>query len=171
MPRTSPPPARYAVALGSNRRHGRHGGPEQVIAAALAALRAEGVEVLAVSPVIRTAALGPAGRGFANAAALIATPLSPPALLALLKRIERDFGRRRGRRWGARVLDLDILLWSGGTWPPFPRPARPSRLKVPHPGLPARAFVLDPLVRVAPDWRHPLSGRTVRQMRARLRGG
>lgn len=176
MPRTSPPPSgspapdRYAIALGSNRRHGRHGGPESVIAAALAALQAAGVAVIAVSPVIRTAAIGPAGRGFANAAALVATPLSPPALLALLKRIERDFGRRRGRRWGARVLDLDILLWSGGAWPPFPRPARPGRLIVPHPGLPERGFVLDPLVRVAPEWRHPRSGRTVRQLRARLYG-
>ena len=174
MPRTSPPDAgplsRYAIALGSNRRHGRHGAPERVIAAALAALGAAGVAVIAASPVIRTAALGPAGRGFANAAALVETPLPPPALLALLKRIERDFGRRRGRRWGARVLDLDILLWSGGAWPSFPRAVRPGRLAVPHPGLPARAFVLDPLIRITPEWRDPRSGRTVRQMRARLRG-
>lgn len=169
MPRTSPPPAsRYAIALGSNRRHGRHGDPARVIAAALAALRAAGVTLVAVSPVIRTAAIGPAGRGFANAAALVESALPPPALLALLKRIERDFGRRRGRRWGARVLDLDILLWSGGAWPPGLRYGRSGRLTVPHPALPARAFVLDPLVRIAPGWRHPLSGRTMRQIWARL---
>ncbi|MGH6782272.1 MAG: 2-amino-4-hydroxy-6-hydroxymethyldihydropteridine diphosphokinase [Sphingomonadaceae bacterium] len=165
MPRTS-----YAIALGSNRRHGRHGTPEKVIAAALAALEDEGVRIVRTSPVIRTAALGPAGRGFANAAAIIECDLDPPALLDLLKRAERAFGRRRGRRWGARVLDLDIILWSGGSWPAFPRHAAPGRLNVPHCELSRRAFVLDPLLRVAPDWRHPLSGRTVRQMRARLAG-
>ena len=163
MPRTS-----YAIALGSNRRHGRHGSPEGVIAAALAALAAEGVVIVRISRVIATAALGPAGRGFANAAATVESDLEPPALLALLKQVERAFGRRRGRRWGARVLDLDILLWSGGTWPPFPRAAAPGRLAVPHSQIAARAFVLDPLLPIAPDWKHPLTGQTVRQMRARL---
>ncbi|WP_380878952.1 hypothetical protein ACFB49_19510 [Sphingomonas sp. DBB INV C78] len=157
MPRTS-----YAIALGSNRRHGRHGPPERVIAAALAALEAEGVRVIRASPLIRTAALGPAGRGFANAAAIVECDLDPPHLLALLKRTERAFGRRRGRRWGSRVLDLDIILWSGGVW--YDR-----ALAVPHREFHRRSFVLDPLVRIAPDWRHPVSGRTVRQMRARLR--
>ncbi|SNT08185.1 2-amino-4-hydroxy-6-hydroxymethyldihydropteridinediphosphokinase [Sphingomonas laterariae] len=156
MPRTS-----YAIALGSNRRHGRHGAPEKVIAAALAALEAQGVRVLRASPVIRTAAIGPAGRGFANAAVIVECDLDPPALLALLKRTERAFGRRPGRRWGPRVLDLDIILWSGGGW------AGP-RLAIPHAAFATRAFVLDPLVRIAPDWRHPKTARTVRQMRARL---
>ncbi|MDX3884270.1 MAG: 2-amino-4-hydroxy-6-hydroxymethyldihydropteridine diphosphokinase [Sphingomonas sp.] len=164
MPRTS-----YAIALGSNRRHGRHGPPPRVIAAALDALGQAGVRVIARSPIIATPAVGPAGRGFANAAAIVESDLAPPALLTLLKRIERAFGRRPGRRWGARVLDLDIILWSGGSWPPFPRRAGPGRLAVPHRAFAARAFVLDPLLRVAPGWRHPLNGRTVRQMRARLR--
>ncbi|TVV73714.1 2-amino-4-hydroxy-6-hydroxymethyldihydropteridine diphosphokinase, partial [Sphingomonas solaris] len=114
------PSPRYAIALGSNRRHGRHGAPAGVIAAALVVMAAEGLAIARVSPVIHTAALGPAGRGFANAVAIVATPLAPPTLLALLKAIERRFGRRPGRRWGARVLDLDIVLWSGGIWPPGP---------------------------------------------------
>lgn len=159
----------YAIALGSNRRHGRHGAPSAVLAAALRALEAEGVAVLRATDPIATPALGPAGRGFANAAALIATPLDPPALLALLKHVERAFGRRRGRRWGARVLDLDIILWSGGRWPRGLRRAPPGRLTVPHRELPRRAFVLVPLVRVAADWHHPVSGLTVRQMLAGLR--
>lgn len=158
----------FAIAIGSNRRHGRHGAPDAVIGAALDALAAEGVRIVLRSPVTRTVALGPAGRGFANAAAIIATELSPPALLTLLKRIEANFGRRRGRRWGARVLDLDIALWSGGTWPGRPRHASPHGLAIPHRHLAARRFVLDPLDQIASDWRDPRTGRTIRQLRTRL---
>lgn len=152
--------ASYAIAIGSNRRHHRHGGPDAVVRAAAAALAALG-RVTRVSPVIRTPALGPAGRSFANAALLLDSALAPDALLAALKRIERDFGRRRGRRWGPRVLDLDILLWSGGAW-------RDAALTIPHPSFRDRRFVLDPLAAIAADWRDPVTGRTVRQLRARL---
>jgi 2-amino-4-hydroxy-6-hydroxymethyldihydropteridine diphosphokinase len=159
----------YAIALGSNRRHGRHGAPAQVIAAALDALREKGVGVQAVSPAIHTAAWGPAGRSFANAAIIVTTPLDPPTLLHLLKTIEQRFGRRRGRRWGPRVLDLDIVLWSEGRWPPFPAQAAPGRLAVPHIGLAKRPFVLDPLVAIAPGWRDARSGCSIRQLHARLK--
>jgi 2-amino-4-hydroxy-6-hydroxymethyldihydropteridine diphosphokinase len=162
--------ASYAIAIGSNRRHGRHGSPERVIAAAADALAEAGLTVEARSPVHRSAALGPAGRGFANAAVLVSTPLSPPALLDLLKRIERDFGRRGGRRWGQRVLDLDILLWSGGHWPPAPRARAPGRLAVPHRALPERHFALVPLAAIAPGWRLP-DGATVRRLLSRLKAG
>lgn len=158
----------YAIAIGSNRRHGRHGAPRAVIAAALATLARAGLRIVAVSPVIPTPALGPAGRSFANAAAIAVSPLDPPALLRLLKKVERDFGRRGGRRWGPRILDLDIILWSEGTWPPFPATSAPSHLTVPHRALAARAFVLTPLAAIAPEWRDPRSGRTVRQLRATL---
>lgn len=152
--------ASYAIAIGSNRRHHRHGGPAGVVTAAIAALSELGA-VTAVSPIIATPALGPAGRGFANAALLLETSLAPDALLAAVKRIERGFGRRRGRRWGPRVLDLDLLLWSGGAW------SGPG-LTIPHAQFRLRRFVLDPLVAIAPDWRDPLSGRTIRQLHARL---
>jgi 2-amino-4-hydroxy-6-hydroxymethyldihydropteridine diphosphokinase len=142
----------YAIALGSNRR-GRHGGPAAEIAAALAAIGG----VVAASPTIASTPLGPSIRRFANAAALIDTDEAPPALLARLKAIERALGRRRGKRWGARVIDLDILLWSGGAW------ASPG-LVVPHPAFRDRDFVLRPLGRIAPGWRDPLTGRTVRQL-------
>jgi len=158
----------YAIALGSNRRHGRYGAPAQIIDAALLAVETEGIHILARSPIIATPALGPAGRAFANAAALIATDLDPPALLALLKAIEHAFGRRRGRRWGPRVLDLDIILWSGGCWPPFPRQAAPGRLAVPHRALAGRAFVLRPLAAIAPNARDPRTGLSVTQMLRRL---
>ncbi|TGX53384.1 2-amino-4-hydroxy-6-hydroxymethyldihydropteridine diphosphokinase [Sphingomonas gei] len=149
----------YAIALGSNLR-GRHGSPEAEIAAARAALAALGA-VIAVSPVLRTPPLGPSKRRFANAVALIETDESPPALLARLKAIERSFGRRRGRNWGPRVIDLDILLWSEGTW-------GERRLTVPHIRFRERDFVLRPLLAVAPDWRDPVTGLSVRQIAGRL---
>lgn len=142
----------YAIGIGSNRR-GRHGGPDDEVRAAMAAVGG----VLARSPVIGSAPIGPSIRRFANAVALIASDESPPVLLDRLKRIEADFGRRRGRRWGARVIDLDILLWSGGIW-------RDTRLSVPHVALAQRAFVLAPLATIAPGWRDPVSTRTIRQL-------
>jgi 2-amino-4-hydroxy-6-hydroxymethyldihydropteridine diphosphokinase len=145
----------YAIALGSNRR-GRRGSPAAIVRAAAAAIGAE-----SLSRVRITRAMGPAGRGFANAAALVASDLDPPALLDRLKRIERDFGRRGGRRWGPRVLDLDIVLWSQGAW-------GGDGLVVPHPEFRRRRFVLEPLAEVAPGWRDPITGATVRQLLFRL---
>ncbi|HEV2079211.1 MAG TPA: 2-amino-4-hydroxy-6-hydroxymethyldihydropteridine diphosphokinase [Allosphingosinicella sp.] len=151
----------YAIALGSNRRHGRHGSPAATVRAAIEALAERQLEVEAVSQVRLTPAMGPAGRSFANAAILVATDLDPPELLAELKQLERSFGRRAGRRWGQRVIDLDILLWSEG---PFEGPG----LVIPHPAMRERAFVLEPLVEIAPTWRDPITGLTVRQLRSRL---
>jgi len=149
----------YAIALGSNRRHGRHGSPNGVVRAAITAIEQAGMSVHRISPILRTPALGPAGRSFANAALIGESALAPPELLMALKRIEREFGRRRGRRWGPRVLDLDILLWSGGAW-------RTPHLVIPHSQIAARRFVLDPLVRIAPGWRAGQG--TIRQLHARL---
>lgn len=151
---------RYAIALGSNRAHGHHGSPGAVIAAAIERLGID-ARLLARSRTIETLALGPGGRCYANAAMLIETRLDPPALLAQLKAIERDFGRRPGRRWGPRVLDLDILLWSGGRW-------RTRTLVIPHRQLARRRFVLDPLAEIAPGWRLPASPLRVRHLAARL---
>jgi 2-amino-4-hydroxy-6-hydroxymethyldihydropteridine diphosphokinase len=148
----------YAIALGSNRRS-RWGSPAETVRAAADALGAE-----RLSRIRLTEAVGPAGRGFANAAAIIESGLDPPALLGQLKATERDFGRRGGQRWGPRVLDLDILLWSEG-------PFAGSGLVVPHPAFRARAFVLEPLADIAPAWRDPLTGLTVRQLLHRLRAG
>ena len=150
----------YVLSLGSNRRT-RFGSPERTIAAALAAMERRGLQILARSGVKASLPVGPSSRRFANAVALIATDLEPSALLAELKRIERDFGRRPGRRWGARPLDLDIVLWSGGVW------AEPG-LIIPHPGFRERSFVLEPLLEIAPDWRDPLTCHTIRQLHARL---
>jgi 2-amino-4-hydroxy-6-hydroxymethyldihydropteridine diphosphokinase len=146
----------YAIALGSNRRS-RYGSPAETVRSAADAL---GVDRL--SRIRATAAVGPAGRGFANAAACFRSDLDPPELLGMLKRIERDFGRRGGRRWGPRVLDLDIILWSRGCW-------AQDGLIVPHPEFRRRAFVLEPLAELVPGWRDPITGATVRQLLHRLR--
>jgi 2-amino-4-hydroxy-6-hydroxymethyldihydropteridine diphosphokinase len=148
----------YAIALGSNRRHGRHGAPKGVIRAAVE--RIDGAR--SVSTIRATPPLGPAGRSFANAIVLVESDLEPAEMLAALKAIEVDFGRRGGRRWGPRVLDLDIILWSGGAWG-GPGPV------IPHPDFRKRAFVLEPLVEIAPGLRDPLTGSTMAQLLARLR--
>ena len=151
----------YLLALGSNRRHGRHGAPAAVLDAALDAMAAAGLTILAAAPILSSAPIGPSHRRYANGAALVESADAPPALLARLKAIERRFGRRAGRRWGARVLDLDIILWSGGIW------ASPG-LTVPHAAFRERAFVLTPALALAPEWRDPLTNRTLRQLAARL---
>ena len=147
MPTTS-----YAIAIGSNRR-GRHGAPEREVAAAMRAL--EGV--VTASAIVRSAPLGPSIRRFANAVVMIETRETPPELLARLKGIERTFGRRRGQRWGARVIDLDIISWSGGRW-------TARDLIVPHPAFRDRRFVLDPMKTIAAAWRDPVTGLTVRHL-------
>jgi 2-amino-4-hydroxy-6-hydroxymethyldihydropteridine diphosphokinase len=151
-------PHLYAIAIGSNRPHGRFGRPTSVVEAAIARLD-EDFGLFDASPIILNAAHGGAGRDFANAVALVESDLEPPRMLSNLKAIEREFGRRRGRRWGPRVLDLDVVLWSGGEF-------RSRRLRVPHPGLAKRSFVLQPLAAIAAGWRvGPL---TVRHLAHRL---
>ena len=149
----------YAVAIGSNRRHVHHGAPAGVVAAAIAELDAA-FGLFAASPIILNPAIGGAGREFANAVALVETRLDPESMLAALKGIERAFGRRRGRRWGTRVLDLDLVAWSGGKF-------ASRRLAIPHPRLARRDFVVGPLAAIAPEW--PIIGAlTPRHLAARL---
>jgi 2-amino-4-hydroxy-6-hydroxymethyldihydropteridine diphosphokinase len=143
----------YAIAVGSNRPHGCHGRPPGVVAAAIAELDAK-FGLFDASPIMLNRATGGAGRDFANAVTLVESDLEPPQMLAVLQAIEREFGRRAGRRWGARVLDLDIAAWSGGRF-------ASRRLTIPHARLSGRDFVLVPLTAVAPGWRliGPLSAR------------
>jgi 2-amino-4-hydroxy-6-hydroxymethyldihydropteridine diphosphokinase len=152
----------YILALGSNRGWGHTYRPEAMIALGIAALADAGIAIAAIAPTITSAPIGPAQRRFANSAVRVSTPLHPPALLALLKRIENGLGRRRGQRWGNRTIDIDIILWSGGQW-------HDRTLSIPHPAWRERMFVLRPLLAIAADWRDPVTGLTVRHIAQRCR--
>lgn len=137
------------------------GAPRAVLQAAMASLEQAGIAVEAASRIRASRPVGPSLRRYANAAALVVSAYNPPAMLALLQGIEADFGRqRRGGRWRARPLDLDIVLWGGGSWS--------SRdLVIPHPLFRERDFVLLPAAEIAPRWRDPLTGATLRQLAGR----
>jgi 2-amino-4-hydroxy-6-hydroxymethyldihydropteridine diphosphokinase len=136
------------VGIGSNLRQ-----PLEQVKAAIRALgRLPSSDLLSVSPLYRSAPMGPAGQpDYINAVAALATTLDPGMLLDRLQAIEADHGRIRGERWGPRTLDLDLLLFGDlviGT----------DRLRVPHPGIAERAFVLVPLHDIAPDLHIPRIG-------------
>ncbi len=151
----------YAIAIGSNRPHGTHGRPSGVVEAAIAELDRQ-FDLFDASPILLNPASGGAGRDFANAVALVESDLEPLTLLTALKTIERAFGRRPGKRWSARVLDLDILAWDRGR-------LRSRRLTIPHPALERRTFMLQPLAAIAPALRirGPLTARHLAHRLAR----
>lgn len=169
------------IALGANLTS-RFGPPSATLRAALDALGAAGAAVTAVSRFYRTPCFPPgAGPDYVNAAARVTFPGSPGALLEVLHGIEAAHDRARLRRWGGRTLDLDLLacgdsvLPDGATFrhwqglaPAAQQSTAPDRLILPHPRLQDRAFVLVPLADVAPDWTHPVLGKTVTGMLAVL---
>lgn len=131
------------------------GNPQQALEVALARLEGAGVHVAARSQWYRTAPVPVSDQPwFVNGVARLETALEPPALLALLRRIEFDFGRKRTVPNAARTLDLDILDYDG-------RVMDTVDLVLPHPRMQDRAFVLLPLAEVAPLWRHPILGKDI----------
>ena len=98
---------------------------------------------------------------FVNAVAAIHTTLSPEDLLAALLQVEAAMGRVRTRRWGPRLVDLDILLYDDAV-------IHTERLQVPHPAMASRGFVLLPLAEIAPQACHPVLHQTITQLLARL---
>lgn len=150
----------YALALGSNRPLSARLPPRRLLAEAVTRI-AQHAQIVATAPTIETAPIGPSRRRYANAALVVQSPLAPPAMLTWLQSIEQALGRRRYRRWGARSVDIDIILWSGGQW-------NSPTLTIPHPAFAMRDFVLTPLRAIAPAWRDPRSGLTIRHLDARL---
>ena len=159
------------LAFGGNEA-GAWGEPAAAILRAFGDLEQNGVRLGAKSRLIATKAFGPAPQpDYVNAVASGITALDAEALLALIKQLEWAAGRRPGPRWGPRPLDIDILDF-GGTilgWDRPHDPKHPAHLVLPHPELANRDFVLALLAEVAPDWRHPVSGLTPRQMLTALK--
>lgn len=155
------------IGLGSNL-----GDRRAILDGAVATLvELPGVTIRAVSSYHETRPIGgPAGQGaFLNAAATIETTLEPAPLLAALHEVERRAGRVREEHWGARTLDLDLLL-CGDRIIHHPGIAirRPDQLQVPHPLFPFRRFVLAPAAEVAPELIDPITHRPVADLLANL---
>jgi 2-amino-4-hydroxy-6-hydroxymethyldihydropteridine diphosphokinase len=119
-----------------------------------------GTVVVRGSPVFETRPVGPSELPYLNAVVELTTTMAPEELLAALKEIEVAHGRTRHTRWEARTLDLDILVWPTGV-------ARDTEvLRVPHPELVRRDFVLAPLACLAPELRPHGGGLTVAELLA-----
>ena len=158
---TSNRPSEILIALGANL-PSPAGPPAQTLKAALAALRAAGVEILRLSSFYETAAWpDPGDPPFTNAVAAISTALQPFALLTLLHEVETGFGRIRSRKNAPRTLDLDLLDYDGLI-------RDEAELRLPHPAIARRRFVLQPLADVAPGWRHPVTGMGIADLLAAL---
>ncbi|HKB96074.1 MAG TPA: 2-amino-4-hydroxy-6-hydroxymethyldihydropteridine diphosphokinase [Rhizomicrobium sp.] len=144
------------IALGANLPSAA-GPPAATLRAALARLEAQGVKILSVSSFYETPAWpNPAQPPFVNAVAIVKTTLQPVELLTLLHGVETDFGRLRSASNAPRTLDIDLLDYDGRVMA--------EGVMLPHPRMTGRSFVLVPLAEIAPDWRDPVSGQSVRDL-------
>ncbi|CAN5413964.1 2-amino-4-hydroxy-6-hydroxymethyldihydropteridinediphosphokinase [soil metagenome] len=124
-----------------------------MLEAAIEALASEGLAVVARSSWWTSAAWpDPAAPAYLNGVVLVETEVSADDMLATLHRIEARFGRVRAEANAPRTLDLDLIAHG--------RTVTDGAVVVPHPRAHERLFVMGPLARIAPDWRHPVSGRT-----------
>lgn len=150
-------PVLAAIALGSNL-----GDSLTILESALVTLgQVPGIEVVVRSPWYQTAPIGPPQPDYLNGCALLRVELLPHKLLETLLQVESQFGRVRQERWGARSLDLDLLLFDDLI-------LETPTLTLPHPRLHERAFVLVPLADIAPDWVEPVSQKAIAELVQRL---
>jgi 2-amino-4-hydroxy-6-hydroxymethyldihydropteridine diphosphokinase len=146
-----------AIALGSNL-----GNCLEILEAALVSLdETPGISLVARSSWYVTTPVGPPQPDYLNGCALLETDLTPAVLMQTLLQIEAKFGRVRRERWGARILDLDLLLFDHVT-------LKTPELTIPHPRMNDRAFVLVPLAEIAPTWVEPITGLSIATLVAKL---
>lgn len=152
------------VGLGGNLPDAQGRPPAAVLSAALERMVFYRILVVRRSRWYRSAPMPPSDQPwYTNGVAEVSTNLRPAALLAALHAIEAEFGRTRGERNAPRTVDLDLLTYGCEVIDDE------DRLVVPHPRLPCRAFVLQPLCELAAHWRHPVMGKTAAELLAELR--
>jgi 2-amino-4-hydroxy-6-hydroxymethyldihydropteridine diphosphokinase len=148
-----------AIALGSN-----IGDRLGTMRQALMLLEDQCLLIKAASDVFETPPWGNTRQPrFLNACILAETEESPQGLLELLLNTEKDLGRTRRYKWGPREIDLDLIFYDDHV-------LQEKDLVIPHPHMHRRAFVLFPLAQVAPDWRHPVLGKSVRELAGFVNG-
>lgn len=146
-----------AIALGSNLGDSQH-----ILEDALKKLaQTPGITLQACSSWYQTEPVGPPQPDYLNGCALLEVQLTPQELLETLLAIEAQFGRVRQERNGPRTLDLDLLLFDTLI-------LDTPTLKLPHPRMQERAFILVPLAEIAPDWVEPVSGKAIAQLVQRV---
>ena len=142
-----------AIALGSNL-----GDSLAILEAALEILaQTPGISLKSRSSWYKTKAVGPPQPDYLNGCAILQVEIKPQLLLEALLQIESKFGRVRQERWGPRTLDLDLLLYDDLI-------LDTPNLKIPHPRMLERGFVLVPLAEIAPDWMEPVSRCTIKEL-------
>ncbi len=147
---------------------GNLGNREEYLAQARTVLGMFDVTIVRESRLIETRALVPEGAPaewnipFLNQVIAVETHLPPGELLSVIKHIETDLGRKPAARWAPREIDIDILAYDDVVMVV-------EALTIPHPSLDERQFVLEPLVEIAPDWMHPVLGKTAKEMLEALR--
>jgi 2-amino-4-hydroxy-6-hydroxymethyldihydropteridine diphosphokinase len=144
-----------AIALGSNL-SSEIGDSEKIVRSAIVQLASfTEIEIIQVSRWYRTKAITLPNSApqpdYINGCAILKTSFEPLQLLQSLFDTEQMFGRERRERWGARTLDLDLLLYGD-------RQIDTPELVIPHPRMCDRAFVLLPLAEIVADWIHPITG-------------
>ena len=145
------------IALGSNL-----GDKEKNLRRAFVLLTQQGVEVVRVSSFLSTEPYGVTDQPqFLNAVACVRTSLAPLALLDVLLATELAMGRVRLRHWGERNIDLDLLLYEDVV-------LDTPRLRLPHPDMQNRDFVLLPLAEIAPELKHPTLQKTIWELKENL---